>query len=389
MSRWTVFVVTYAAYATYYLGRKGLSVAKATMGDAESLSPNALATLDTTFLAAYAAGQFLSAAIGDRVGARALVAVGMLVSAAATAAFGLSSSMVGFVGAMLVNGVAQATGWPGTTKAMADATTRSERGRVMGVWTTCYQVGGIAATALAAWAMSRWGWRAAFVVPAVGVAAVGLLVWVTLRDGAPAGAKPEPTPPSDRAARGATIAAYGASYFFVKIIRYSLLLWLPWLLKTRLGFSATLAATLSVGLEIGGVVGAIALGAASDRLHRARVLLAAGALIGLAVTLLLWSLAGSLGPAATFTFIALTGALLFGPDTLISGAASQDLGGTSGAARATGLVNGVGSVGAVVQGYFLVWATDEFGVSGLLRVLVAAAVLAALALAPVARPKAA
>lgn len=263
----------------------------------------------------------------------------MITSAVATAALGPSSSMLGFVGAMLANGVARATGWPGTTEAVADAAAPAKRGRVMGVWTTCYQVGGIAATALAAWAMHRRSWRAALVI-----ASVGALVWVTLDDARPKVVDAEGDGDGKTRGRAAavTLVAYGVSYFFAKIIRYSLLLWLPWLLKARLGFSVTTAAALSIGLEVGGGVGAIALGAAS-----------------------------------TFGVTAAAAALLFGPDALISGAASQELGGRDGAARATGLVNGIGSIGAVVQGCFLVGANEAWGVAGRRRVLVVAAQLRA------------
>jgi sugar phosphate permease len=41
------------------------------------------------------------------------------------------------------------------------------------------------------------------------------------------------------------------------------------------------------------------------------------------------------------------GALLYGPDSLLSGAAAQDLGGPNAAALAIGMINGLGSVGAV------------------------------------------
>ena len=49
-----------------------------------------------------------------------------------------------------------------TVGVMANWTTRSERGTLMGVWATCYQFGGVAATAWAAWWLSMQGWRGAF-----------------------------------------------------------------------------------------------------------------------------------------------------------------------------------------------------------------------------------
>ncbi len=155
--------VTWLSYATYYFGRKNLSVTKAAIG--RSLGSHALYGVETMYLAAYAVGQYGSGWLGDRVGARRLVGVGMLIAACASFAFGLWSTGALFLATAIVNGLAQSTGWPGNVKAMQEWTTPATRGRVMGVWATCYQVGGIAATAFAAAMLARGGWRAAFFGP--------------------------------------------------------------------------------------------------------------------------------------------------------------------------------------------------------------------------------
>src|ERR1035438_10027105 len=156
---WTVWAVTWLSYATYYFGRKNLSVTKAAIGRA--LGTHALYGVETAYLAAYAAGQYVSGWLGDRVGARRLVGFGMLAAAGASFAFGLWSAGALFLVTATVNGFAQSTGWPGNVKAMQEWTSVESRGRVMGVWATCYQVGGIAATAFAAWLLGHYGWRAA------------------------------------------------------------------------------------------------------------------------------------------------------------------------------------------------------------------------------------
>ena len=75
--------LTWLAYATYYMGRKGFSVAKKPIEEGLGISREALGAIDTAYLAAYAAGQFINGLLGDQVGARRLVGVGMLLSAAA------------------------------------------------------------------------------------------------------------------------------------------------------------------------------------------------------------------------------------------------------------------------------------------------------------------
>ena len=75
--------------------------------------------------------------------------------------------------------------------------------------------------------------------------------------------------------------------------------------------------------------------------------------------------------------MALVGFCLFGPDTLISGAAAQDLGGRHAVARVAGVVNGLGSLGAILQGRVTSGVTAAWGWNGLFMVFVGLAVLGA------------
>ncbi len=387
-ARWVAWSLMWVAYATYYLGRKGFSVTKTTVQADFGLSDLDLAAIDTSFLAAYALGQFAFGFLGDRFGARRILSVGMLASALACALFGLSASTVGFVSVFAVNGLAQASGWPGTTRAMAEWTTRKNRGTVMAWWSTCYQVGGVAAGALAAGLLALWGWRSAFWVPALVLALVGLAVGRWLRRGPEARREPRLHDASarfdeSRAARRALLRrpalwAYGVSYFFIKLIRYSLMLWLPFYLAKVLSYEAAEAGLLAQAFELGGIGGAIGAGMLSDRLRgQPRAMVSLVSLLGLAGALWLYTRLDLTGWAANVAGLALIGALLFGPDTLLSGAAAQDLGGAEAAATATGFVNGLGSLGAVLQGFITVALSQAFGWEALFLVFVGLSVLAA------------
>jgi sugar phosphate permease len=381
------FVVTWLAYATYYLGRKGFSVTKARIRKELGIGEGALATIDTGYLTAYAVGQFVSGMIGDRVGARRLVSFGMLAAALTCAAFGAGSTAAALFIAFTLNGFAQSTGWPGTTKGMAEWTPPENRGALMGFWCTCYQVGGIVATAFCAWLLGRYGYKSAFFVPAICLAAVGLLVAATLRPGpyaAASEAKSEPRLAFHLAAlRTPTLWSYGAAYFFIKLIRYSLLFWLPYYLHTSLGLGEVQAGYLSTSFELGGVVGAVTIGLVSDRLvHLPRSIVAAVSLVGLASALVVYGWLTPSSPVLQFSIMALIGALLFGPDSLVSAAAAQEAVGPAEAATATGFVNGVGSLGAILQGYVTVGLRQRFGWSAVFYTFVVFALLSAVALAP-------
>src|ERR1019366_5747361 len=287
--------------------------------------------------------------LGDRVGARRLVGFGMLAAAGASFAFGLWSAGALFLVTAPGNGFAQSTGGPGNVKAMQEGTSVESRGRVMGVWATCYQVGGIAATAFAAWLLGHYGWRAAYFGPAAVLAAVAIAVFVFVRPG-PSAPRPGEYAESAGAERravalSATVWWYGGSYFFIKLIRYSLLFWLPYYLETVLQYGAGEAGYFSTSFEIGGVCGTMALGALSDRLRGVpRSVLCAASLLGLA--------------------------------------AAQDLGGRQAAALAIGMINGLGSVGAVSQEFITRGVSHAFGWNAVFYVLLVSAVAAAALLAP-------
>ncbi|HEX3772300.1 MAG TPA: MFS transporter [Polyangiaceae bacterium] len=378
---WTVWTVTWFSYATYYFGRKNLSVTKATIGKA--LGPQVLYGVETLYLAAYAVGQYGNGWLGDRAGARRLVGIGMLIAAAASFVFGLWSVGVLFLLTSVINGLAQSTGWPGNVKAMQEWTTPDNRGRVMGFWATCYQVGGIAATAFAAWLLGHHGWRAAFFGPAIVLAIVGIAVLAFVRPG------PSAPTPSERAhidrravARNPALWWYGGSYFFIKLIRYCLIFWLPFYLQTALAYGAAEAGYASTSFEIGGVVGTICMGFLSDRLRGVpRSVLCAASLVGLAVSLFAYTRVGG-DHTANFVAMAVVGAMLYGPDTLLSGAAAQDLGGREAAALAIGMINGFGSVGAVSQELITRTVSHAYGWNAVFYVLLVSAVLAALCLTP-------
>lgn len=383
--------MTWLAYASYYLGRKGFSAAKHSLKSSGLLDASALGAIDTAYLAAYSLGQFASGVLGDRVGARRLVGYGLLLSSALCALFGSLSSALLLALVFTLNGLVQATGWPGTTRAMAEWTTPENRGSVMGLWSTCYQVGPFLAGPFAGILIARYGWRAAFHVPAAIMAAVALLVlWLVVPGPRPAAMASTTTAEetaerrlAQRAVvRNPVLWSYGASYFFIKFTRYALALWLPFYLSEQLAYDVAKANIVASAFEGGGLLGVIAMGALSDRLKLGRVFLSALSLLGLAAALLAAALLVGPSTALNVALFAIIGAFLFAPDSILCGAAAQDAGGRNAAAMATGFVNGVGSIGAFIEGLSVPLLAKRFGWQALFPCLVGMAALAALCLLP-------
>jgi sugar phosphate permease len=395
-ARWRarMFALSWTSYFSYYFTRKNYSVAKSSLG----LDKDDLKNIDTIYLAAYAAGQFINGFLADVVGPRRLLAGGMMLSAILALVFSAGDALALYAIAFGLNGLVQSSGWPGNGRLMASWFSSRERGEVMGYWGTCYQVGGLAATAFATFLLARWGWRAAFIGPALWVAVVALAIWIWARDR-----------PSDVGFRDPDVASgltaaqrkllrrqawpqvlrnpmtwfLGANYFCMKLMRYSLLFWLPYYLNQGLGYGKAESGYLSMSFEAGGVIGVIASGLAADRLFgRRRIAVAASMTAMLAGALALYGAVGEQSMLLNFLSMMLVGALLFGPDALVSGAVAQDLGGPYAAALGCGVINGLGSLGAILQGYVTYYISEHYGWDALFVVFQALAIMATLALLP-------
>lgn len=394
--RWRarIFGLSWLSYFSFYFTRKNYSVAKSSLG----LDKSELKNIDTLYLAAYAVGQFVNGFLGDIVGPRRLLAGGMMLSAILALVFGAGDALAIYAIAFGLNGLAQSSGWPGNGKLMASWFSSRERGEVMGYWGTCYQVGGLAATAFATFLLARWGWRAAFVGPALWVAVVAIAILIFARDrpSQVGYADPDIDPTLTavqrkllrrqawpRVLRNPLTWFLGANYFCMKLMRYSLLFWLPYYLNQGLGYGRAESGYLSMSFEAGGVIGVIASGLAADRLFgRRRIAVAASMTALLAGALALYGAVGADSMALNFLSMMLVGALLFGPDALVSGAVAQDLGGPYAAALGCGVINGLGSLGAILQGYLTYYISEYYGWDALFVAFQALAILATLALLP-------
>jgi sugar phosphate permease len=129
------------------------------------------------------------------------------------------------------------------------------------------------------------------------------------------------------------------------------------------------------------------MGALSDRRSLGRVPLSAGSLLGLAVALFAGAKLVGASTWLNVALFAVIGAFLFAPDSILGGAAAQDAGGPRAAAMATGFVNGVGSLGALLEGLTVPQLAKSYGWSALFPCLVAMALLGAACLLPVLRER--
>lgn len=389
-----VFAATWLAYAGLYFSRKPFSIVKADLEKAFDWGPSELGMLGASYLIAYTVGQFLNGALGQKWGPRIVLLTGIAVSIGANALMGFTNSYATFMALLALNGLAQATGWANTVGTMGQWFRREERGRVMGIWATNYQVGGVLANTLAAYAAGAYGFKWSFFAGSMVLLVVWFFVLLNQRN------KPEDVG-IDRIVADdveevdadgvkvswpraivVNILLIGCFYFFVKFIRYAIWSWAPYLLSTELHMDTDDAGYLSTVFDLAGVAGVIAAGYISDKLFdnkRAKVafifIVAMAASCGLLYTV---------GTAGAFMFafsLGLIGFTLYGPDALMTGAGAIDVGSAQRATMAAGAINGMGSIGSVMQEFVLGSVLEESGSGTVFAILLGAAVSAALCLA--------
>lgn len=157
-----IFAITWLAYAGFYFTRQAFSVAKVGIlddPDADAFTEQMMGNLDALYLAAYAVGQFIWGSTADRFGPRVVVLGGLAMSIVAATLMGITTAVFFFVPLMIVQGLAQSTGWSSLCKNMSSFFAVRERGRVLGMWSTNYAAGSLlAGCRRACCRCSVWSW---------------------------------------------------------------------------------------------------------------------------------------------------------------------------------------------------------------------------------------
>jgi OPA family sugar phosphate sensor protein UhpC-like MFS transporter len=394
--RWQVAVSTWICYVGYYFPRKPFSIVKSDLGRELHFDSEMLAWIWTAYLVAYTVGQFVSGMVGPRVGPRLMLLTGMAVCAATSFATSFTNQFAWFVVLMTVLGLFQATGWSNTVGTMAAWFHRGERGTVMGIWSTCFQVGNIAAPVLASWVLGVYGFRAPFTAGALAMLVVWAVVFAFQRNRPEDLGLPPVRDPADPVPTGAsaptdsgpvhwdrtvwtTVLLVGVAYFGMKFIRYALDSWAPYFLSLHFGLAGDKAGYVSTLFGISGIAGVIASGWVSDKLFQGRRGTISFLLIlaTLAASVAMFT-AGTTGTVAFTVTMALVGFALHGPDALLTGAGAMDIGKERGAVRAAGIISGIGSAGSVVQELLIgkLYKASDGAIAPVLMSLFAAALLA-------------
>lgn len=417
----------FVGYAVFYFVRKNLPVAMPDMNRALGIGTAQLGLFLTLHDLLYGVSKFGNGILADRSNPRYFMAAGLLLSALANLAFGLSSS-VAILGLLwLANGWFQGMGFPPCARILSHWVAPPDRGVIWGIWNSSHQVGAALIFVFAGALVSHAGWRAGFVVPALCALVVSAYLANRLRDtpaslGLPAVAESKDPPPSLPAVTGPKqesgsgkqesvgstrnedfhsylqdhVFGNPALWFlclanlFVYVIRYGVMNWAPMYLSTVRGQSLLHASGSLAGFEMAGLVGALAAGWLRDHAFSGRCAhLAAGYMLACSAALFaFWKLPGG----STFhsaALLLLIGFCIYGPQFLV-GLCAASLVGPQAVATAIGLTGLFGYASSAVSGLGFGFLVARSGWDTPFLVMIGGAIAAAvcfLVLAPAERSR--
>lgn len=403
--RRNVFLGIYIGYAGYYLVRNTLALAiPDILKEHPEYSKADLGTALTGLSIAYGVSKFLMGSISDRSNPKLFLPLGLLLSAAITGAFGLSSSVYGSLTLIIllqtVNGWVQGMGWPPAGKTMVHWFSTKERGLVVSFWNTGHNLGGALVATFALWGLTTFGtWGAKFYTNALIAAAVAVFAWWMMEDTPQSKGLPtieahrNDYPPDyseahernftfkeiffEHVLRNRNLWAISFANAFIYFVRYGVVNWIPTYLETAKGFSFKQSSFGWSLYEWAAIPGTVACGWISDRYFKARRAPATILFMGLTLVAVIVYWLNLNGPLwIDYAALIAIGFLIYGPIMMI-GLHALDLVPKKAAGTAAGFTGFFGYVfGSAIAGTGVGWIADHFGWDGVFKTMVACCLLA-------------
>lgn len=278
-------------YLFYYTGRHNFSFATKALSDELHLSETQLGTLSGGMLICYGVGQAINGNLGDKYGARTLMALGGLLSCGLNWVTSFASSFHGILIPWMANGFAQSLGWAPGSRLLANWFEHQRRGRVFGMYLLAAGASSALTYGLCIIILMNldFSWRWVFRLPVLLLAGGAVVFYFVARN------RPEDLgyeAPSDESHHGpdpteippepgeTSLQRYGhvlrhprfllacLAIGFESWARYGLLFWVPYHYLGPDWKTAPGGVWVTLALPIGMALGALTVGQLSDRLFR-------------------------------------------------------------------------------------------------------------------------
>lgn len=400
-------LLLFGGYAALYFCRADLSVATPLLiedlgkhGVSHAQAMVHIGTIASLGVLAYALGKLFLTGLGDFWGGRLSFLIGLGGATAFTLMFVSGTALPLFTIAWFGNRLTQSIAWAGLIKVSSKWFDFSSYGTVIGILSLSYLIGDAAARQWMGMLIDRgFGWHALFYFAAAVAGTFLIANAFFLRESrVEAGhseAKPNPLNLfAESESRPQSVAALllpllrSRAFLLVcllslgcTIIRETFNIWTPVYMRDYLGYSMSNAARMSAIFPAVGVASVLVAGWLSDRLGvngRPLILLLGLAATAAALLVLMSLRTGASGSPLPLVAIGGIAFCLLGPYSYLGGAMALDFGGKQAGAVSSGIIDGVGYLGAVVAGDSVARVSVAFGWQGVFVGLASVSALAAL-----------
>lgn len=404
--RYRTLYSMFFGYALYYFTRKSFTFAMPGMIADLNFDKSHLGILGSVLSITYGISKFASSIISDKSNPRYFMAFGLFLTGGFNICFGMSSSILMFALFWGLNGWFQGFGWPPCARFLTHWYSQSERGAWWSTWNISHNVGAFTIPWIVGACLYYWDWRVAMYVPGI-ICILGSVVLINrLRDtpqslGLPpvevyrndyVGSNLIPGEKERELTTNEILFEYvlknkyiwllAVAYFFVYVVRTGINDWTALFLIEAKGYSQIGASGCVSIFEVGGLVGSLFAGWASDRLLGARrgpVNVAFA--IGMFVTIGAFWYVPEGYPWIDSMAMFMIGFMIFGPQMLI-GLVAAELSHKKAAATSSGFVGLFAYVGAACAGYPLGKIAQDWGWNGFFWAMVVCCAVSALLLIP-------
>lgn len=401
--RWRIFIGMYVGYVFYYFSRNSYGAIKPLLMSDLGFAKSDLGILASVFAVSYGLSKFMSGVLSDRSNPRIFMSVGLIITGILNIVFGCSSSLTVMSVLWGINGWFQGWGWPPCAKLLTHWYSQKERGTWWGMQSSSHNVGAALIPILVGVVAQTFGWRYGMYTAGVLSIAIGVFIFIVLRDtpskmGLPSIEKfkndADPRLPNQEKEislkdllfkyilKNSYLWLLGIAYFFVYLIRGAISEWSPLFLMETRGYQLVAANAAVTWFEVGGLIGSLAAGWASDKIFEGKRgpvnVLYALSVVG--AIMALWLI-----PISTimidYLLVFVIGFLIFGPQMLI-GMVAVELAHKKAAGGANGFIGFIAYLGMANAGYPLSKIMESMGWNGFFATLAICGVICTLLLIP-------
>ena len=384
-----IFAVSFVCLASRHVALLGWSMGRPMVVKEMEFTSTQMGLMDTAYMLSYAFGNMLSGNLGDTYPLKLVVSLGLgLTSLVLVVVAGLGFYEVKVIGLFLclwiANGLCQSVVRPCAVALMGNWFPRLSRGRIMGIWSSSTSVGDVIGAELGGLMLYLgYSWEAILLLCAVIVATVSIVFALVAEDKPPLDLLAADVccdkefflvmkHRSGQAKHGINffeawkipgVLSYSLAFACVKLLLYGMLFWLPFFLSHRVHLTGHVIGMITAMFAVGGILGSSVGGWLSDQMkgYRSFVLMP---MVGITIPLLLLFEVGSHEETYWLFYIVIPiiGFMNAGASHLMCTAVAADLAEKCEAKRnddakatVTGIMNGVGSLGAAAGGILIGW----------------------------------